>query len=243
MLLRYSFLLFALLSASLYSQNKSSLQNYYNWFDSIIGINNTNLLNGTEFKEQYVTFEDNDQYFKNRDFTSGNIIYGGQPYFNIPMKYDIHDDQLIIKLSDYTGYFAIALVKEHIHSFQIHDSFFINSNILNLDKTSSSDLGIYEVLFAGDSLSILKKHSKNKQELRNDRFAYTGFVYKERSMVYFNGEILTIKSKKDFIKLIPNQKKTIDLFYRKKRFLIKSNYNRFLAELGNTLNEALTKKK
>ena len=117
--MRYLILLFFCInSSSLFSQNNSSSENYYNWFDNIIGINNTNLLNGIEFKEEYRTLENNSQYFFSNQFIPGDLIYNGQPYYDVDMKYDIYEDQLIIRLVDNTGYFAIKLIKELVESFK-----------------------------------------------------------------------------------------------------------------------------
>ena len=239
----YIILFTGLFSVSLYCQDISNFKTYYNWFDSVIGVNNTNLLNGTEFKDEFKTLEDNHQYFFKREFSYGNIVYNGQPYYNASIKYNVHDDELIIRLLDYTGYIAIKLVKEHVERFQINNNTFINSNTLKLNKTPINNLGFYEVLFMGNNISIFKKHFKSKQERKNDKFAFTEFIHKELFLVNFKGDISVISSKKDFIKLDPKLKKTIDSFYRNKRYLIKLNYNTFLTELGETLNDTITKNK
>ncbi|MDO5980404.1 hypothetical protein [Flavivirga spongiicola] len=235
---------FALLSIFLnsfnfYAQNESSISTYYKWFDSIIDISNTNLLNGIEFKEKYRTIEDNNQYFLTKQFLPGYVVYDGQPYYDIPMKYDIHSHELIIKLTNKNGYFAIQLLKEHIESFQIDNHRFINKSQLVSMATSDSYKGFYEVLSRNQNLSLFKKHIKNIQQRRNDRFAYSAFIYKNEFLIHYKDKISSINSKKNLIQLFPEQKKAINAFYKKNRVLMRFNYDKFLVNLMGYLNNLL----
>ena len=239
--MRYLILLFFCInSSSLFSQNNSSSENYYNWFDNIIGINNTNLLNGIEFKEEYRTLENNSQYFFSNQFIPGDLIYNGQPYYDVDMKYDIYEDQLIIRLVDNTGYFAIKLIKELVESFKIGNHLFLNSSYLQSNKEDKS-AGFCEVLYQDQNISFFKKHLNNKQERRNDRFAYTQFIYKQKTLFSYGNKFYELNSKKDLINTLPNQKKIINSFYKNKTFLMRSNYEEFLKKLGENLNENIIK--
>jgi hypothetical protein len=222
------------------AQNNSSSENYYNWFDNIIGVNNTSLLNGIEFKEEYRTLENNSQYFFSNQFLPGDLIYNGQPYYDVDMKYDIYEDQLIIRLVDNSGYFAIKLIKELVESFQIGNHLFLNSSYLQSKKESQS-MGFCEVLYQTQNISFFKKHLNNKQERRNDRFAYTQFIYRKKILFSYGDKFYELSSKKDLINTLPDQKKTINSFYKNKTFLMRSNYEEFLKKLCENLNENVIK--
>lgn len=225
-------------SVSFYSQNQNSKSTHYKWFDAIIGISNTGLINGTEFKEKYRTIEGNNQYFLMYDFLPGQLVYGGQPYFDIAMKYDVNSDNLIIKLTNTTsGQFAIQLIKDNVEKFEIDKHVFINSDFLDLSVSDKN--GFFEVLFLSKNISAYKKHIKNKEERKNDRFAYTKFVYRNKFLVNYNNKLHTINSKKNLTQLFPEQKKNINTFYSKNRPLMKSDYDKFLIKLMGYLNELL----
>ena len=238
--MKYFILLSIYLSSfSFYSQNEFIKGTYYKWFDSIIDISNTNLLNGIDFKEKYRTLEDNNQYFLTKQFLPGYVVYDGQPYYDIPMKYDIYSNELIIKLANSNSYFAIQLLKEHIESFQIDNHQFINSNQLESTLAFNENKDFYEVLFRSHNLSLFKKHIKNIQQRRNDKFAYSAFIYKSEFLIDFNNKIFNINSKKNIMQLFPEYKKSINAFYKKNRVLMKFNYDKFLANLMEYVNSLL----
>ncbi|AUP81469.1 hypothetical protein [Flavivirga eckloniae] len=224
-------------SFNFHSQNEQNSNNYYKWFDSVINVSNTSLLNGINFKEEYRTIEDNNQYFLTKQFLPGNVVYDGQSYYDIPMKYDIHNNELIIRLTDEKGhYLVIQLTKKHIENFKIDNHKFINADQLKLDIPVFSREGFYEVLFHNSNLSLFKKHIRDKRERLGDKFSYIEFVYKSKFLIKHNNKISNIRSKKDLIRLLPEQKKAINAFYDKNRVLRKSNYDTFLINLLKHLN-------
>ena len=226
---------------SIYSQNKTNTENYYEWFDSVIGINNTALLNGIEFKEKYRTLDNNDQYFLSRQFLPGNLIYDTQPYYDMELKYDINEDEIIIKLSENSGYFALRLIKELVESFQINNHIFLNTSYLSSNGIGYQDVGFCEVLFRGSNIVVLKKHLKNKYDRRNERLAYTEFIYRNKYLIFYEDNFFDLNSKKDLIKLFPKQKKLINSFYKNKRYLMESIYDDILSKLGEELNKNIIK--
>ena len=214
-------------SVNFYSQSENSLSTYYKWFDSVLGVSNTGLLNGVEYKEKYRTVDGNNQYFLEYDFSPSQLVYSGQPYYDIPMKYDVNGDNLIIKLANnISGQFAIQLIKKNIGSFKIDDHLFVNSNHLNI-PTSDKD-GFFEALFQSKNISIYKKHIKNDEARKNSRFAYTKFVYRSKFLINYNNKLHVLNSKKNVVQLFPQHKKEINTFYSKNRPLMKSDYDKFL---------------
>lgn len=231
----------AFFSSGLYSQNEKVSKMYYKWFDDIVGVSNTNLYNGVDYKENYRTLDGNNQYFLMQQFVPGVVTYGGQPYYEVPMKYDVHGDHLIIKLKDITsGQFTIQLIKKLVESFQIEGHKFINSNSLGSKFENSSANGFYEVLFKNSDFLVLKKHIKNMQQRRNDRFEYNEFISRTKFFIYYQHHLFSITSKKSFFKLFSEQKNAINSFYSKNRPLMRSNYDIFLTKLMAYLNVILT---
>lgn len=51
----------------------------YNWFDQVVGIENTGLFNGIEYIEQHVTINDRQKFLGSIYFTAGNLVYNACP--------------------------------------------------------------------------------------------------------------------------------------------------------------------
>lgn len=218
-----------------FSQNVFNKKDHYIWFDDIIGSNNTNLQNGIKFIEEFKTIKGNNQYFISKEFKSGNLTYNGQLYYDVLIKYDVFSDNLIIRLVDNNNYFAIQLIKELIADFEINNHVFLNSNTLKISDNFSVDKGFYEVLFKDAHITLLKKHKKRGQDLKNDKFAYTAFKSTPLFFIYYNEELCKIISKKDMLKLFPSKKKFINNYYNKNRVLMKYDYDLFLTRLVSYL--------
>jgi len=73
-------------SLTLQSQQNVSQENYYNWFDNQVGIENTDLYNGIRYKELYRVKNGKHKFFQSSNFIKGKIVYKNQTYYNIELK-------------------------------------------------------------------------------------------------------------------------------------------------------------
>ena len=111
---------------SLESQKDMSKADYYNWFDDIVTKTNSGVFKGTEYFERFNRINERHQYFKTSSFSNGSVVYNGQLYFNIPLKYDVFDDKLLIKDPNTLNAPVIELDKNKISSFIINGHKFIH---------------------------------------------------------------------------------------------------------------------
>ena len=204
---------------------------YYNWFDSIVGEGNISLYNGIQYQEKYRTLEGNHKYYLSTEYQVGYLVYENQSYYDIQMKYDLFNDQLIVKLPFRSGFNFIQLDKDKV------DKFFINNNQFHTlykqdEKTLSKDnYGYFQVLFNKNNLRLYKKHIKNRKEFLDKEFIYSVFTEEYKYFIYLNNQIYELSSKGSLIKLFPKQKKVINAFYNSKRQLKKSNMDIFTIQL------------
>ena len=130
----------------IYSQIDINANNYYTWFDASVGNGNSGIYNGTLFIEKYITAPNNHSFFLDSTYKLGNLIYDNQPYYNIYLKYDLHEDQLIAKLPYQSNFLFIKLIKEKVKSFEFQNlnNLFVNSSYIKkvVDK---SFIGFYEI--------------------------------------------------------------------------------------------------
>ncbi|WOD43026.1 hypothetical protein [Hwangdonia lutea] len=233
-MLKNKAVLFLLLfsTITIYSQTTISEKAFYKWFDTTIGQENSGLIDGLAYRELYRTQNGNHKFYTTSAFQKGHITYNGQRYFDVDLKYDIHADEIIIKIPTQTITHTIQLIKEHVERFSIKNSEFI-----------ALKNGFYEIIFKSKNLSFYKKHIKTSNKYYSGRSIFYRFKGKTEYVLYFNNEYHSIsKSKKSLIKLMPEFKKEINSFYKTKNELLNINYDLFMQQLVAELNNVISKK-
>lgn len=209
----------------IFSQKENTNNSFYTSFDKIIGIQNTDLSYGTIFREKYIKRKGSHNYLLNDQFTTGKIIYRGDSFFNIKMKYDLVDDIIIINITDNLNNVYIIPEKKLITRFLIHNLKFIHTQ----------QYGFLEEIASKKTFSIYKKHIKTAKENRDRKYVYYTFKKKEKHLLFYKKKYYSINSKRDFIKIFPSNKKLITEFYRKNKFLLKNDFKNFIIKLMNKL--------
>lgn len=70
-------------------------------YDAIVGGENTGLYNGPEFKDQFLDSWDGSHiYLNTHTFMHSTLIYNDQLYTNVALKYDLFDDNVVIRSED-----------------------------------------------------------------------------------------------------------------------------------------------
>lgn len=240
--LRFIIILFFFLRVfTFYGQAEYNEKDYYKWFDEAVGDGNTGLYNGIDYKEKYRTLNDNHKYYLSPNFQVSNVVYDMQPYYNVEMKYDIYDDQLIVKLPSQSGFNFIQLVKEKLNTFSIEKHQFVKLSMDKSENQADNSFFFYEELYTSDPLILYKDYNM----IRNRRFVKKGFhynIFKDRNDYYFyyKNDYFMIKSRKNVLKLFPNLTKEVNIFYKKNRGLLNSNIDMFYLNLAKNLSHLLT---
>jgi hypothetical protein len=217
---------------------QSYKENIYNWFDNNVGIENTNISQGVIYEEKYQPLEDRHSYFKSNQYVKGSILYKGEYFFNIKMKYDLFDQELIVLFErENKNRIAIQLFKRSIDEFYLHNTHFIK---LKIDDTS----GFYEEGFKSSLLRFYIRNQKTKKEIQ-----YRGKlinVYRESNfqyIIYYNNVYNEINSRKNIVNIFPEQKQFINSFFKDNRSLRKKDYSLFLINLTSSLDNNMVKNK
>jgi hypothetical protein len=216
-------------------------QDIYTRFDEIVGIDNTGINNGIEYKEKYRVANKSYPYFNSPYFLIGSIEYDGDLYFNLNMKYNLYEQEIILQVkSRNSSEVRIKLFKDKIKSFTIGNHQFVK--ISSIDSNAFNIFGFYEVTYNDQGFSLLIKHKKSKKDLYLNSLKYSEYVYaKKEYIILFEGNYKEIKSKKDIIYLFPNLKEIINDWYNNKKSLRRTNYIQFLTELLQELKLATLK--
>lgn len=229
----FVFFFFTLNSYVFYSQSKLNQETYYKWFDAVVGVGNTDLYNGIQYNRSFNTINNNHEYFLSSDFINGNIVYSNQPFFNVLLKYDIYNDDLIAQLPSFNSYNIIKLIQEKVSKFTIN-----NHNFVRLSEENTT--GFYEIIYEGNNLRVYKKYVKTLKKRLDKDFVYDVFKGKESYLFYYNNKYFQLKSKSSIIKVLPELKKDINSFYKNNNVLKKTNYDMFLEQLSSFLSTKIT---
>ncbi|KQC28971.1 hypothetical protein [Flagellimonas eckloniae] len=218
----FSFLVGFLLNFVLcHGQISEKERDYYLLFDDFIGVDNTNLYQGVLYVKEYRTINENTQFFRSDDFLSGSIDYNGQMYFDLDLKYDVYNDELLLKIIQKAGGGTIKLFKENIESFEIE------GRVFEQIYAESLPTGFYEVLVKNAFFTLYAKRVKKKFE-RKDTFIFDEFLdgRSEYVLCYTNKYVL-LKSKKSITGLFPEFKNDINEYYRKVNWRTKTDTDGF----------------
>ncbi|SHG26869.1 hypothetical protein [Flagellimonas flava] len=223
---------------SAYGQDSSEIA-YYNYFDQKIGVENTGLYQGVVYAEKYRTINELTQFFKTRDFLPGSVCYDGQCYYDLDLRYDVFEDQVLLKLISKAGGGTLKLFKDKIGSFEIDGHQFIRLD--QKDATGLNAYGFYEIAYDGPRFTLYSKPTKKNFQRKDRRSLYYEFPDgPTEHVLLYNGNYHIVNSKKEQVQVFPDLKKDIDKFYNLARRLRKSDPNGFHVGLMKRIELLLT---
>lgn len=225
-------------TANLSGQTSTENEKYYIWFDKIVGVENTGLFNGLRYLEEFRTLNNNHKFFSTSQFIKGNLIYDGQSYYDIDMKYDLFEDQVIVNLQGKSGNSITELNADRIEQFTLNGITF-NRVITNNENLN----GFYAIITDNKGVLCYKRYRKSQKKYIQNKNIYYKFSAYNEYILSTPTDIYPIKSKSDFIKIFPEYKNEINNFFRKNKKLINSNYDKFLAQLTNEVSSLIPIKK
>jgi len=172
---------FFLLLCSLKSsgQNQSVPAASYIFFDAIIGVENTDLHYGKVYQEQHRNKSKKTKFFPVTGFNLGAVVFNDLPYFNVPLKYNVYDDELLMQVDKKWGGDVLQLYKNQVYSFKIDGHSFIRINASNLKK------GFYEVALKKQNISLYIKHKKSIKQRLDSKLVFYEFDDQERQYFLF----------------------------------------------------------
>lgn len=200
-----------------------------NWFDNTLGSENLSINNGKIHTNYDFTLNNESRYFEYKDFVKGNVNYDNQNYYDLNLKYDIYNDELVLNPANENEYIKINLIKENIINFIIQNKKFVQIKSIQLN-------GFYEESLIGKNFVFYIKHYKEKKEILKDNRAYSSYFYKTRYYLFHDNKYKEIISKKDLIKTYPKNKSQINDFYDSNRNLKKENQLKFMKNLFQYIN-------
>jgi len=161
------------------------------------------LLNGRIWRNQY-SKTTGDQFFLTNTFLKGSVVINGRRFGDLDLKYDILNDELILRIESYP---IIFMNKEMVDSFTL-DYESRNYHMINAGNSNSSVLrGYVNVLYDGPS-ALYVKYAKMIQPLGDDGL-YDLFYQAHQIFLRKGTEIVPVGGRKQLLNLLGDKKKEI----------------------------------
>jgi len=211
---------------------------YHNWFDSVTGIENSEPHQGVIYVERHRTKGKKTKFFPEPDFVIGSIVFNGQPYFDLDLKYDVYDDELLMRIDRRLGGSVLQIYKSKVDCFSIggHD-------FTKIDNSKMKS-GFYEISLEKPYFSLLKKHQKNPIEQLGKKLIFYDFEDgKKECFLYYRQNYHPIKKVSDLIGLFPEYSEQLKSFNKNQNS--KADFDvqleGLLEHLETLLNKEITK--
>ncbi len=173
------------------------------------------LLNGRIWHNQFSKVQ-GDQYFLSGNFLKGSLSFNGRQFNDLNLKYDIFNDELILKIDNQP---IIFLNKEMADSF---DLIFSGKtyHIINAGTDTLSILrGYINVLYDGHT-ALYVKYFKKILPLAVDG-KYDIFNQEHRIYLKKGREIIQVSGKRELLKLLEDKKKEIREYLKRGRLKVR----------------------
>ena len=190
-----------------FGYGQTSEEPYYNWFDSLVSIQNAGLYSGVEYIDTDRATAEAHKFFQTPKFVKGDVVFQNQTYYNVDLKYNVYDDRLVVKLSNQSSETTLAPIKAYTSGFQIGSHQFV----LVDDAQASRVKGYYELLQNNTSFRLLKKY--NKSRITKFDTGRSFFEFKDIGadyLLHYNDGYHSVNSKRELTKLFPQFKKEIN---------------------------------
>jgi len=217
-----------------WSQETIPNSSAYEVFDHMVGQTNSGIFDGIEYFERFPVRNDKHKFFKNSDFVKGSLIYSGNPFLNVELKYDVYDDNLLIRNSEILGSPVTQLYKEKISSFNIAKHPFVHLKVSTIKNEPIR--GFFELLSNGEDMNLYKQHRK-KINKKTDNGVYYEFKDDPRYLLYSKGSYFKIKNENTIVTIFPEFKEQLKQFIGSIEKEKKEDYDSFLISILNKIKE------
>jgi hypothetical protein len=197
------------------------------WFDKIIGIENSGIINGPEYKMELIGTSSHP--FLDRRDVIGTVQYQHASY-QVPLLYDIYKDEIIVKHFSASGRgWFVQLDKRRVQEFVIQGRRFRNFPD-----------GFHEIIYECDQFLVVAKREVVDEVTRG----LINYVKNDRYFIVESNRWKPLVNTGSFGSLLsaPAEKKELQSFVRQNKIKIRNFRNEDLAKVAGFVNSLRTKK-
>lgn len=223
----------------LYGQVERVSVSPYVWFDRMIGQTNSGIFKGITYSNEYRVINERHQFFSTSDFVMGSVVYRGQPFFGIPLKYDVYSDRLLVQNSTLADTPVMIFDQGAIESFNIGEHNFKRIHAASVMGAELS--GYFEVLLKNESLTLYKEHTKKPFKRTDEQVVYYEFKNGHSYYLSYGDRYHKLKKTNQLNSLFPSFRKEIKTIRDQYESLRKSEPDTFLISILIELSELIAK--
>ncbi len=195
------FVLFSSLSLFAQEQSRDARTDYKKLYKSFIdeyGFDQV-LDNGFLYEDKYWR-KIGHQFLLQDQFYNGTLVYRGDVYKGVEMKYDIYDQQLVLSIKNYNSIEQIVPLNDFISAFSLGDKFFSKFNFLGEPR-------FYQLVFDTEKVKCLYYWFKKKSDSNRINFlGFNEFTESEKeNYLILDGSLKKYKNNRSFTELFPNK--------------------------------------
>ncbi|GAA4272169.1 hypothetical protein U6A24_11735 [Aquimarina gracilis] len=225
---------FLLFPSLFFGQIDKEYKTSYVWFDNMIGREYTGLFNGKKYIDTDINkiFANRHPFFLSDKVLLGTIIYKGQTYYDIPLKYNLETDNLLVSLKSKSSTAILELIKSNISHFEIEGFEF--RSLKNIGNTKEITRGFYQIVYENSDMTLYKKLKKNRKKRIEDLGGskiYFEFIKEYTYILFYDSTYHVVKSKNDIIEIFPDTKQDVKLYYGNNKILKKTEPDSFMKGL------------
>ncbi len=181
------------------------------WFDEIVTLENTNLINGPEY---FISFQGGatHPFFGLMESSSNELWFDQQYYGNVHLLYDTYTDILVLRQRDKNGLFVmIELEQDKIKGFTINQHHFIK--LTNPKQfRGRTDNGYYDMLFEGNHIKLVAK--RNKSQYKNDTNMRIEYQLDDHYYLIKNSQWIPIAGLRNILTALEENKNEIKAYIK-----------------------------
>ncbi|OWP64761.1 hypothetical protein CDA63_03100 [Hymenobacter amundsenii] len=174
------------------------------------------LYNGSEYFNytRFYQLVEGNQFHPGAAAQPGTLTYWGHRYAGIPLLYDIHLDQVVVRQPN--SLFDVALLSTEVSAFTIGNRSFVRLAGPVADQGAGP--GFYEVMLAGADLRLLAKRYKDMLDQPAQNMTRVVFSSADRYFLQLgDDQLLKIKGKQSVLAAFPRHRKLLLRHIRDKR--------------------------
>lgn len=233
----YSIALFCVASPSPILGQTADNSSIYIWFDDVIGRTNSGIFEGVAYTEEFRVINERHQFFKEPNFVPGSLVYDGQPYFDVELRYDVYQENLLTMNAEATGSPLLILDKKKVAEFTIGGHRFkkVHQNLREGEVH-----GFLEVLWENDSISLFKKHAKKIFKRTDKEILYYEFKDRYSYYLYYANTYYPLKKANDLNAVFPEYRKSLKAIRNRYASLGKSDPDAYMKSILSDLSAFLS---
>lgn len=209
----------------------------YTSFDETVSLKNTILYNGILYMDDEKTINENNKFIFSPDrFLPGSVIYFGQYFPEVQLRFNAVDDRLLVKIINQEGTSSFELIQDEVQEFNIDGHTFTKAPA----SVKMEREGFFELISTKDDAKIYKKYAKRKKKKLDKGFSYFEF-YPETPLYYLilENTSYSLNSFRELRYVFPGSRKEIKEFFKMNKKMKESNPDEFAILLSNKISRFL----